>query len=250
MKSPLAIAKIHFARRLQEQAAKMGYQIRRLERGVHLDQALEEQLRLVGDNAKAIFEVGAADGRDSVTYATRCPNATVYAYEPLQATFKKLALAASGHPRIVAIEAAVASRAGSAEFHVTALPQASSLYAPIATGSTFDKYMEPRGSVQVPTVTLDGECSRLGVNQIDLLKMDAQGAELEILRGAETTLAARKVRVIYSEVNFMRLYDGACLYHEVASFLDGMGYDLHNFYDLHHNQFGRLGWADAIFVRR
>jgi len=42
--------------------------------------------------------------------------------------------------------------------------------------------------IKVPTTTLDHLCQKLGVNRVDFIKINAEGAEHEILKGAEKTL--------------------------------------------------------------
>ncbi|RWE11760.1 MAG: FkbM family methyltransferase [Mesorhizobium sp.] len=224
-----------------------GYHLSKLERGVRIDDSFEEQLRLAGDVA-TIFEVGSADGRDTRTYADRCTKAIVHAFEPLPENFAKLRNIAGQEPRIVPINMAVSSKAGTASFHVAALPDASSLFSARSTGSTFDKYTSEREVIEVNVTTLDEYCAKEKVENIDILKMDAQGAELGILKGSENLIRKKSVKLIYSEVNFMRIYDGSCQFHEVTAYLEQFNYRLHAIYNQHHNQFGRLAWADAIYL--
>lgn len=225
-----------------------GYHLSRLERGVRVDNAFEEQLRLAGDAMSTIVEVGAADGRDTLEYANRCTKATIHAFEPLPANFGKLRAVAEHEPRIVPVNMAVSSKVGNASFHVTALPDASSLFNPRSTGSTFDKYTSKVETIKVDVTSLSAYCEKKKIKTIDLLKMDAQGAELDILNGSENIIRDKKVKVIYSEVNFMRVYEGACLFHEVTAYLEEMDYRLHAIYNQNHNQFGQLTWADAIYL--
>jgi FkbM family methyltransferase len=238
-----------FAEYVQKFFNALGFQLSRRAPGVQIDSALEEQLRLLGKDAKTIFEVGAADGRDSAIYAARCAGAAIYAFEPLPASFTKLQAIAKLESRIKAVNAAVSDKSGTAKFHVTALDDASSLLPPAKTGSTFDKYMSAVDEIEVDTITLDGFCEIHKISQIDLLKMDAQGAELKILHGSSRLLTERAIKVIYSEVDFMEIYKDCGKYHEIASYLYDFGYVLHNLYGLVSNQNGRLAWGDAIFVR-
>ncbi|RWF52876.1 MAG: FkbM family methyltransferase [Mesorhizobium sp.] len=224
-----------------------GYHLSKLERGVRIDDSFEEQLRLAGDVA-TIFEVGSADGRDTLTYADRCTKAIVHAFEPLPENFAKLRNIAEQEPRIVPVNMAVSSKGGTASFHVAALPDASSLFSARSTGSTFDKYTSEKEVIEVNVTTIDEYCAKERVENIDILKMDAQGAELGILKGAENLIRKKSVKLIYSEVNFMRIYDGSCQFHEVTAYLEQFNYRLHAIYNQHHNQFGRLAWADAIYL--
>lgn len=240
--------KILFVMLTQKLFGLLGLRIQRIEKGVNVDSALEEQLRLAGNKIKCIVEVGAADGRDCVIYAERCPEATIYAFEPLPENFKKLKEKALEEPRIIPINAAASSKTGTAPFYVSALEDASSLLPPKKTNTEIDKYISTRSVIDVTLKTIDQECSAQGIDNIDILKMDAQGAELEILQSATKLLKRKAINVIYSEVNFIELYDGACLYHELMTFLKEYVYALHSFYDLKHNKDGRLAWGDAIFL--
>ena len=215
--------KIRIATAIQRMFGLFGFQVRRIESGVKIEDVLEEQLGLRVTMSSVSFEVGAANGRDCLVYAARCPKATIHAYEPLPSNFEKLQACVRSERRIVPVAAAVAGMSGTASFHITSLDDASSLFKPQATGSTFDKYVEEKSVIDVPVVTLDEECTRLRIDRIDLLKMDAQGAELEILHGAVSLLDTKAIRVIYTEVNFMRIYDRGCVYHELASFLSDKG---------------------------
>ena len=49
-------------------------------------------------------------------------------------------------------------------------------------------------SLTVPSVRLDSQMSQLGIDRIDMLKIDAEGAEPEILIGAEQLLSRRRIR--------------------------------------------------------
>ena len=83
---------------------------------------------------------------------------------------------------------------------------------------------------------------------IDLLKMDTQGYELHVLAGAEQTIRANNIAVVYSEVLFVPLYKGQAYFPEVYEHLVSRGFGLVNFYDTHYNDDGYLSWCDALFV--
>lgn len=240
--------KITLALLVQRIFRALGFHLRRLDKGVSLDSSLEEQLRLAGPELNVIVEIGAADGRDTEIYVTRCASARVFAYEPLPESFAELKKRADNHPRITAINAAVSNTSGQAVFHVTSLADSSSLKAPKQSLGSYDKYLTEKSTISVDMVRLDEEMARFSIEKIDLLKMDAQGGELDIIDGFAEFLQRKAVRVVYSEVCFMRLYENAPLYHDIASRLEGFGYRLHALYNTVTDRDGRLAWGDAIFV--
>jgi FkbM family methyltransferase len=227
-----------------------GLHVSRRRKGVDATSAENEQIRLLGSNVRCIVEVGAADGRDTLTYSQIFPNAQIFAFEPLPENFEKLAEISRNATRITAVNMAVSDKPGKAKFNVTALPDASSLLEPNSTGSTFDRYIVPTHVMEVDVTTLDAFASKHSITAIDLLKMDAQGAELLILHGAAELLGKAAICMIYTEINFMDIYRGGTKWYALASFLCERGFKLQAFYNLNYNQNGQLAWADAIFTRK
>lgn len=235
---------------IQSVANRAGYQIRRTDRGVDLHNALSEQRRLLGPSVRTIFEVGAADGRDAAQYAAWYPEADVYAFEPVPESFESLMKVARDHPRLHGFQCALSNSQGHARFNLGNWLDASSLLKARNTGATFDAFQATSRAIDVRTETIDDFCLSHEISHIDLLKMDTQGAELLVLDGAKRMLETGSIDIIYTEMQFAELYEGAALADQIIGKLGRHGYRLHNLYDLHHNQRGELCWGDAIFVRR
>jgi FkbM family methyltransferase len=75
--------------------------------------------------------------------------------------------------------------------------------------------------IQVQATTLDKWCLQ---NKIlpDVLWMDVQGAELDVLKGAEAALVS--IEVIFSEVGLQPYYHGHTLKHDIDAFLMDRGF--------------------------
>lgn len=235
---------------LQSLAHKFGYHIIRQDAKVSTDNAFSEQLRLVGDSSSYVVEVGAADGRDTESYARAFPNARVLAFEPLPESFETLRARCGTLPSITAVNAAVSDVRGRAQFNVGHWKDSSSLLKSRPNGSNYDAYQAAAHTTTVEVVTLDEVCAREGFARVDLLKMDAQGAELKILAGAADLLGRNAVRVVYAEVHFAESYEGSGLFHDLSLLLHRHEFYVHGLYDLTRDHRGRLLWGDAIFVHR
>jgi FkbM family methyltransferase len=229
-----------------------GLQIRRVDRGVSYVDPYVEQCRLLEKHrVEVIFEVGAADGRDCLRFAELFPTAQVHAFEPVPASFSKLQeRIVTAENRIKIVNVALSDTLGTATFNLAQWDDASSLFQANQTGSTFDEYSMAREIIEVKTDTIDNYCQTVGIDRIDLLKMDAQGAELNILKGAKNTLSKSPIPLIYSEVSFLNLYEGGAPFDVLTTYLRTHGYQLHNLYGLVTNQKGQLAWGDAIFVHQ
>jgi Methyltransferase FkbM domain len=73
----------------------------------------------------------------------------------------------------------------------------------------------------VTVTTLDEYCAANGIERIDLLENDTQGYELEVLRGAESLMAAGRIRLVYLELIFSEMYEGLPPFDLVYRFLAG-----------------------------
>jgi hypothetical protein len=61
-------------------------------------------------------------------------------------------------------------------------------------------------------------------------------------------LSEQLVDVVYSEIQFVPLYEGAAQFDGVWSKMRELGYALFDVYDLHRSEGGRLLYGDALFV--
>lgn len=162
---------------------------------------------------------------------------------------------------------AIAGKSGNAPFNVLAREVNSSLLTPSAAmaGRYSIAGFDLKKTVVLPTSTLDdilfgphGNEESLG----EFMKLDAQGAELDILRGSMQTLMKRSVALIV-EVEFCALYEEQPLFSEVELFLRAQGFTFFGFKSMSHragqmrNLLSRRGpaWqerlfhADAIFFK-
>jgi protein O-GlcNAc transferase len=98
------------------------------------------------------------------------------------------------------------------------------------------------------------------LGDIDFVKIDVQGGELGVFRGAERVL--RSAVLVQTEVEFVELYEGQPLFADIDRHLRGSGYQFHTFTNwgarcfkpLVVNGDANMGikqflWSDAIYVR-
>ena len=92
-----------------------------------------------------------------------------------------------------------------------------------------------------------------GTDALDILKLDVQGAELEVLRGAACTLG--RTDAVIAEVGLFEYNEKAPLFAEVVRFMDEAGFDVVDFLEFHrcrHNVTGERVTlqVDVLFARR
>ena len=139
------------------------------------------------DNPLIVFDVGAYHGDYGKMVRRYSQTADIYCFEPHPRSYERLRDVAQRHG-LVALNLACAERSGKADLfdlaHADGSPFAS-LYREM-----FDLHLEkPWRSHEVDTVTLDEFARSRGIERINLLKIDTEGAELDVL--ARSTRADR-----------------------------------------------------------
>ena len=149
-------------------------------------------------------------------------------------------------PRISVVAAALSDRNGQAQFEINRSEASSSLL-PIDPRNSkwFSRDLTVARTVNVPTLTLPELMTQEGLQSVDLLKLDLQGAERLVLTGGAQVLD--RVQVIYTEVFFEQLYAGAWLFWDTNEFLSGRGFKLCGLSNIVHAADGDLVQANATF---
>ena len=164
-----------------------------------------------------LVDVGAHDGAFTLPFA-QLPRSRVLAFEPLPAAFARLATAAGNLPNVEARQEALGDHRGEA---VLAIPVvdgiANEQWASTAKGYAAHGPRVAEQRVTVPLRRLD----EFGLGDLTAVKLDAEGAEYEVLRGArETLLRCRPVLSIEIEERHRAGSTWA-----VPAYLDALGYD-------------------------
>lgn len=189
---------------------------------------LVSSLLHLGVAPDVVLDVGANKGQFTVSTLELAPNARVIAFEPSpeQADALRSLIPHYGE-RLTVRQAAVGSIAERRTLNLNRFHQSSSL---LDVGERHREAFPdavPVGAVEVDVVTLDGEVAALGDSvrgRRVLLKIDVQGFELEVLRGAAGVLPTFEWVVL--EVSFSSLYDGAAGFHELYSHMTDAGFSL------------------------
>ena len=171
-----------------------------------------------------VVDVGANEGAFSAGVLAVAPQARIVAVEPGPGPRERLRARLAGLPNVEILDVAVAASPGTATFHLTAHDHNSSLQPPRGESrATIDAGWQVVEEIEVRTTTLD---DLVGDRTADVLKIDVQGAELDVLRGGDETLA--RARAVLLEMNFFSQYEGDATFNTLHAEMDRRGFDLVN----------------------
>jgi FkbM family methyltransferase len=172
------------------------------------------------------FDVGAHLGETSFARAESNPNLRVIAFEP------NLALASQTFQRVSNFQIlpiAIGEQTGLTTFHLNTFSAASSIL-PMDESARQQwiggEVLSHDAQITVPVMRLDDVMNWLGIQQVDFLKIDAQGADFGVVKSLGDRL--QDVRKIKLEVTTtaQQLYIGAATKNEIIEYLTSRGFAL------------------------
>jgi len=159
--------------------------------------------------APCILDAGANIGLATLALRASYPAAEVHCFEPASENFDLLRCNVAGLPRSHCVRAALGAAEGEARL---ALRGGHSDNRIVAEATDTDTEV-------VPCTTGAAYLERMGIERVDLLKLDVEGSEIEVVRGFAALLP--RVQVIVGEVH-ERLVDERAFY----SLLEERGYSV------------------------
>jgi FkbM family methyltransferase len=177
--------------------------------------------RLPHLDVRTIFDVGAHIGMTAIEFSDEFPRAVVYAFEPHPGNMARMRANLSGKPDVRSHQIGLGEQPGELPFHFD--PAHPSMARIASHGEAVTDI--------VAVDTIDLFAAAQGVRQIDLLKIDVEGHEMAVLRGASGLLSDGNIAVLRIE----SAADPDIKYHtqfpDLCEFLHPLGYRLFGFYD-------------------
>jgi FkbM family methyltransferase len=199
-----------------------------------------DRLRGAGFRPRFIVDVGAFIGDWTVMARRLFPEARVLMVEPQPNRAPALQAVAARLPDV---------RFASALLGATPAP-AVTFFQNETVSSVLEEPDNPSAAavLTLPMTTLDAVVAESGFGAPDFLKLDVQGYELEVLRGASSALAGAEVVLL--EVNLIPINKGAPLLAETTAFMAARGFRAYDICsEIRRPLDGALWQTDMLFAR-
>jgi len=203
------------------------------------------------DKKLHFIDVGANDGWFSRVIMRFFHNARITSFEPLKSQHIYLESLSKENPNFKFHPVALGEIEGSTDITEYKTTGLSTLKSIDPTYSYTDKYysQEVLDIYQVSVFRLDEFLSKsITNNEINILKIDTQGFELEVLKGSTGLLNQHKIEYIIIELMTISKYSETALYDEIFDFLHIHGFKLQDINQSYYEKnTGLLSEFDALF---
>lgn len=172
----------------------------------------EHLLKLLSKKYKEpiIFDVGANEGGYSALTRKYIPNSTIYAFEPGIKSFAKLK--DKQLKKLHIYNVGLSDKKGTAYFYDFSEKSTQKNDYPVSAMASLSKevftkyHREKPKSRKINLETIDNFVKKENIRHIDFLKIDTEGYEYHVLKGAMKTIMKKKIDVIQFEFNEMNVY--------------------------------------------
>ena len=222
----------------------LGLDIKRFNPNLFGLNPMHDLKKLMNTKSPIIFDVGANKGQSIKIFYTLFPKCKIHAFEPSKETFQELSKKFKKSDKLNLWNIGFGASEKRLSFFENSCSDMSSFLKP-----STEAWGEIIKESELDIHTLYSFCHKNNIDKIDLLKIDTQGYDLEVLKGASQILKRGKVRLVFIELIFSDMYTGMPQVGEIFNFLYEMNFSLVTIYPLHYRN-GLASFTDALFMHK
>jgi FkbM family methyltransferase len=202
---------------------RFDFEVTRYNKGTN--NVLRRSAILKKHNVNLIIDVGANTGFFGNEIRQSGYIGQIISFEPLRDAFEKLKEASNSDANWKAYNYALGAENSTQQINISANSHSSSILEILDTHTKAEVTASYIGKQEIQIKTLDSVFNDISVKTNEIfLKVDTQGFELNVLRGAASSLSY--IKTIQLEMSLLPLYEGQPLYNEVMDFLHSYNYRL------------------------
>lgn len=208
--------------------------------------SLENDLDHMGmGDLSVVFDVGSHLGQTALHFRKSFPFASIHCFEPSDENFAKLKANTKGRRLIHINQFALGSVRTSVTMQTGPSDQ---------THQVIRNYKKTAANEEMAIVrmeTIDSYMKDEGVSNIDLLKIDVEGYELEVLERAKDALEKGRVKAVLAECDFDPKDTQHTYFNDLWDHLRSQNFSFFGLYDaIHYGNGMGIGFCNALFIAR
>lgn len=197
---------------------------------------------------KTVLDVGAWQGDSVRLFHDLFPGARIYSFEPLPDCFAKLQELEKSVPDFKAFNFAIGDKSGKIQINRSSFSPSSSLLKMESAHKEVFPFTAGETVEEVEIRTLDSVTGELDLTPDVLMKIDVQGFEENVIKGAEQTL--KKVKILIVELSFVQLYAGGPMFDRIYTLLKEHGFTYSgSWHQLLSPKDGTILQQNGVFIR-
>ena len=224
---------------------KLGYDLSKYAHDLPGKYPYEDIRKFLQKEKPTIFDIGAAKGETIVELKSIFPGSIIHSFEPSPSTFESLEEYASGIKNVSVWNCGIGDKVCEMDLHENSDLGMNSFKELGSAGWGVTKK-----NTKVKVNTIDQFCTDNNIALIDLLKIDTQGFELNVLKGAEQTLNLKNISFIYLEVNYLPIYKDIPSISELYDYLTKKDFILMSIYPSNYVNNFISTYSDCLFVHK
>jgi len=197
---------------VKESVRALGFELTRLDPA-----ELNKFVWLRERNIKTVLDIGANTGQFARMIHVALPQAVIYSFEPIKDCYNELVKRMKGVPNFRAFNFALGEHRFETNIHRSEFSPSSSL---LKMGELHRKafpHTSHTSEERIAVCRLDDVAEEVDCEENLLIKLDVQGYEDKVIKGARKILGRTSVLIV--ETSFERLYDDQLLFADIGNIL-------------------------------
>lgn len=199
------------------------------------------------NNLPIIFDVGANEGQSIKRFTSLFSRSTIHSFEPIEDCYKKI-IKIFNNKNIFINNIALGEKECERIFFINKNSYTSSFLRINNEYNELVNFDRVQKSQKKKITTLDKYVQLNKIDKIDILKIDTQGYELNVLKGAKKSLN-NIIKFIEIEITIADYYNNKINIYEIDKLLVKNNYTLCNIANLEYDKDNYLTWFDLLYKK-
>ena len=196
-----------------------------------------------------IIDVGANQGQSIKRFNLIFDNLIIHSFEPITECFDQM-VKDFPDKNFIKNNYALSDNNTKKFFFINKNSETSSFY---RLNKNYDHTHEKnknKNIVKVKTVTLDAYINFNRINKINILKIDTQGHEINVLKGAKKSLKKNMINYIEVEIMLYDYYINKTKLYEIDHIMNKNNFELVDIQGHNYNKKNQINWFDMLYINK